>query len=683
MHRALCLVLVAASIVPLSAARLTYGTFVPGGGGASSVDGVPLQPRSVADAAGNTYIAATRLTVIPSSSGVTQFSYAPFVEKISADGAKVVFTTTFSGGIATAITLDPAGNIYVGGGTSQGSRFVVKLDPNGALIFNSRIGALPLALAADAESVYAAGTVGAHAFVARYAGDGSSTLFGITLAGSGNDSGLAIAIDPAGSVLVAGQTSSPDFPTTSDAFQPKLRGTANGFVMRMDATGHTLYSTFFGGSGSDSITSIALDAGRNAYLAGSTTSPDLPVSPAAYQAVYGGAGDAFFAKLNPAGQTVFTSYLGAAATETAAGSAPWPNNRFYVGVNEDNPSPLTPCDSTIAVVAIDSMSGQVVDRYALRPFGSGEQLNPGSLSIDRAGIIHIAGMAGYNPLDNPFPVTPDPLSLNDTAFLARIDFSSQESLSVSCMVNAASFDNLDLSVAPGEIVSIFGKGLGPAGGIAAQPDSNGNWPRQLGTTAVLLNGKNLPLLYASDTQVNAIVPYSLATGSAIPLSSFAIFDGSAVVSYPLQTVWTAWPGIFTQDGEQAAVLNQDGSINSSGHPAPVGSVVSFFATGMGALTGSISDIASTPLSPPWPGLATQLGVYIAANADFGAVGMEVTYAGPAPGLAPGVYQVNARVPSNAVAGKAPIRFTMGICGGVVIPQCTPITEEPYIWVQPQ
>jgi hypothetical protein len=178
------------------------------------------------------------------------------------------------------------------------------------------------------------------------------------------------------------------------------------------------------------------------------------------------------------------------------------------------------------------------------------ELGPASLSADGSGLVHIAGEA-LAPLGNSFVATPGAISTGgdaDDTFLARVDFSVREEFAQACMVNAASFDDEDVSVAPGEIFSLFGTGLGAVGGLAAQPDGNGIYPRQLGGTRILVGNTQLPLLYVSDSQVNAVVPYSLSTGPIAPGTNLTIQSGSFSASYAIQNIWPAWPGIFTQGG---------------------------------------------------------------------------------------------------------------------------------------
>lgn len=208
-------------------------------------------------------------------------------------------------------------------------------------------------------------------------------------------------------------------------------------------------------------------------------------------------------------------------------------------------------------------------------------------------------------------------------------------------------------IAPGQILSIFGQGIGPAKDVAATYDAAGSLPVLLADTQVLFDGQAAPLYVVGAYQVNVQVPWELTgkTKAAVQL----IYRGipSNIVTLPVNP--TA-PGIFALTGTtQAAAINQDGTVNDAGSPAPRGSVVSFFANGLGqsapaAVTGQ---------------RATGLGVMVnTIEFRMANVPVEVFYAGPAPGLV-GVIQVNARIPlSLPVSGAADrISVTISAAGG--------------------
>src|SRR5207249_524570 len=120
----------------------------------------------------------------------------------------------------------------------------------------------------------------------------------------------AIATDGAGNAYVAGYTSSSTFPVTSGAYQKTLGGFQDAFVLVLNPAGSGLiYSTYFGGSSTDSAVGIAVDSSGRAVIAGNTFG-SVPVTPGVVQPTSGGAQDAFIAKFDVAGSLVFSTYLG-------------------------------------------------------------------------------------------------------------------------------------------------------------------------------------------------------------------------------------------------------------------------------------------------------------------------------------------------------------------------------------
>ena len=135
---------------------------------------------------------------------------------------------------------------------------------------------------------------------------------------------------------------------------------------------------------------------------------------------------------------------------------------------------------------------------------------------------------------------------------------------VSGVVNAAS--HLAGAIAPGELVVVTGSGLGPAQAVLAAPDSHGLYAAQLAGTTVLVNGTPVPLIYTSATQVEAVVPDSIAGGTA---QVTVTYQGQTSASFPVP-VAPAAPGIFTADSTgqgRADSFNQNGRINTPAHGA--------------------------------------------------------------------------------------------------------------------
>jgi hypothetical protein len=130
------------------------------------------------------------------------------------------------------------------------------------------------------------------------------------LGGSASERGQAIAVDAGGNAYIVGSTDSVDFPTTN-AFQTGLAGTVNAFVTKIAADGSALlYSTYLGGSGDDEGHGIAVDAAGNAYVTGVSSSSDFPTVNA-LQPAYGGGRDAFVTKIAADGSALlYSTYLG-------------------------------------------------------------------------------------------------------------------------------------------------------------------------------------------------------------------------------------------------------------------------------------------------------------------------------------------------------------------------------------
>jgi uncharacterized protein (TIGR03437 family) len=203
------------------------------------------------------------------------------------------------------------------------------------------------------------------------------------------------------------------------------------------------------------------------------------------------------------------------------------------------------------------------------------------------------------------------------------------------------------SIVPGELISIFGSGLGgaPAG---LQLSSSQTVATSLGGTEVLINGSSAPLIYSSAGQVNAIVPFEATGLATVQVVAEGIPSGSWAIP-----VAPSAPSIFTANGTgmgQAAIVNQDGSFNSASNPAARGTAIQIYATGGGqtsppSSTGSVAQGAAS--------------LALSTTVTIGGVTAQVLYAGSAPGEVDGVVQINAIVPSGATPGSLPIIVTIG------------------------
>jgi uncharacterized protein (TIGR03437 family) len=231
--------------------------------------------------------------------------------------------------------------------------------------------------------------------------------------------------------------------------------------------------------------------------------------------------------------------------------------------------------------------------------------------------------------------------------------SPSTSVSVEFINNAAS--NQFLGIAPGEIVTFKGSGLGPAQLVSAHAGSDGFYATQLSGTSVQFNGVAAPLLYTSANQVAAVVPYGVAGPTA---QVTVTYQGQTSIPATVQ-IFAAAPGLFTADGTgagQAAAINQDGSLNSASNPAPMGSVISLYATGGGQTSpaGVDGQVSASPLT----GQSLPVQVYIGQEMLLSTT--QLQYAGPAPGEIAGLMQINVPLPLGLKSGSAvPVSIFVG------------------------
>jgi hypothetical protein len=361
---------------------LSYSTYLGGSNGSD------LGKAIAVDSSGNAYITGyTSSTNFPLRNQVQTYQggYDAFVTKLSSAGNALSYSTYLGGSddddYGTGIAVDATGNAYVTGYTYStnfpvsstpfqaasggwSDAFVTKLSSAGALSYSTYLGGtlsdFGYGIAVDATgNAYVTGNTAStnfptenpfqgasgrgvdpyfgtgDAFVTKFASDGSSLVYSTYLGGDGVDFGYGIAVDTSGNAYVTGSTTSPaatiPFPTQT-AYQSTLQGSTDAFVTKLVPAGNALsFSTYLGGTKSDTGYGIALNGSGSAYVTGNTLSNDFPtVSP--YQATVGGNFDAFVTKLVPAGNALsFSTYLGGSESDVGYGIAVDMDGRVYVG----------------------------------------------------------------------------------------------------------------------------------------------------------------------------------------------------------------------------------------------------------------------------------------------------------------------------------------------------------------
>jgi len=204
------------------------------------------------------------------------------------------------------------------------------------------------------------------------------------------------------------------------------------------------------------------------------------------------------------------------------------------------------------------------------------------------------------------------------------------------VVSAAS--GVGSSISPGEIITIFGTNIGPATPAVAAPNASGYYGTQLAGTTVSVGGVNGPMIYASSTQVSAIVPYEETVGG---VADVVVTYGGQSFTAPAVPIVAAAPAFFTYNASGSgpvAAINQNGTINSATNPAPLGSIVAFYLTGEGPTTPTGVD--GKPATAPYPIPVASPVAYVAGQTSL------IAYAGGAPGLVAGLEQVNIQIPTS-------------------------------------
>jgi hypothetical protein len=385
---------------------LIYSTFF-GGSNREGANDIAV------DAGGNAYVTGlTDSPDIPTTPGAFRTTpvgtdeFDTFAMKLNATGTALVYSTYLGPAGGSAITVDPAGNAYITG------------NANGD--YPTTPGAF--------QTAYGGG---GDAFVTKLNSTGTALVYSTFLGGSSFDVGSEIAIDSAGNAYVTGVTG-PGFPVTPGAFQTLSNGGTDAFVTKLNATGTVaVYSTFLGGSGSDTGNGIAVNAAGNAYVTGLSDSSNFPITPDVFQCVKGAGFDAFVTALNAAGNDlVYSTYLGGddldAGHNIAVDTA---GNASVVGLTASTDFPTT-------ADAIQSAYGGNTDAFITRVNASGTGLvfstyfggsssEAGlSVALDAAGSIYLTGPTS----STDFPTTPGAfqtiLAGFSDAFVTKVAFSS-------------------------------------------------------------------------------------------------------------------------------------------------------------------------------------------------------------------------------------------------------------------
>jgi uncharacterized repeat protein (TIGR01451 family) len=330
------------------------------------------------------------------------FDLGIHIDKLSADGSKLLYTNmfaqgsdatppacqTFTSSTVGSLIADNSGHLYLSGSTANPclatagafqttlpnsnttgyvAKFNTNVAPASSLVFSTYLGGSDgldgvNAIAIDSSAnVYVAGTTSStnfphgatfgsgspRVFVSKFNPSASGLIFSTLLGGSDSFRGVtAIGLDPSHNVYITGATSQSGYPTTAGAFQTTIAGGSDAFVTKLSTGGGSLvFSTFLGGSGTDSSSGLHLNSAQMVFLTGTTGSANFPTTANAFrQTLAPATQDAFVTALQPDGKSLYYSTL-LGGSNTSSGAAIWvdPAWNAWVGGNTSAADfPVTP-----------------------------------------------------------------------------------------------------------------------------------------------------------------------------------------------------------------------------------------------------------------------------------------------------------------------------------------------------
>ncbi len=585
-----------------------------GDGGQATIAQLNSPSGLAVDSSGNLYIAdSVNLRIRKVASGtISTVAGNGFLSSSGDNGPAINAQMDSPQGVA----VDSAGNLYIADTANNVVRrvtrdgIIVRFAGNGTAGFGGDNGAAagaqlstPLGLAVSASgNVYIADALNGRVRAVSPAGT-------ITSAGGSTSLGTpaGVAVDASGNLFVA------DF-----ANHRVRKVAADGTVSTVAGSGSQGYAGDGGPATSAQLNlprGVAVDAAGNLYIADTGNNvvrrvdTKGTISTIAGNGAAGFTGDGGLATLAQITNPVAIAVDAAGGVYVTDGAVRV--RKFFPG------GPIT----TIAGNGTRGYSGDGGLATSAQISG------PSAIAVDAAGNVYLADTANNS---------------------VRMLQPSGSGVSIGAVVNGAS--NQTGAIAPGEVIVIYGSGLGTGSLVQAQLDANGLLPTSLAGTVVLVSGVAAPVLYTSANQVAAIVPFEL---TGLNAQVFVLYQGQPAAPATLGVTATA-PAIFTANASgtgQALALNvADGSLNGPNHPAKAGDYVTVYVTGAGQTDppGQNGAPAAAPLPVPKAPVTATIGGKTANVAASDALG-----------IVHGVVQVNLQVPSGLSAGAVPVVVQIG------------------------
>jgi uncharacterized protein (TIGR03437 family) len=624
---------------------------------AQSVFAQSVSPQPTLQFAGDVGIQPVRILLKGNGSVVigTTTNGAPLgiIESVSFGGSypseSILLEKTFDyprSGIDTPLdaTFDSAGDLWIVGSTTsddlelvnpivskkvpyRATGFVVELDPTGSVKFASYLG-----------------------------GQGACQFLCTSLPS-------AVAADAEGNVYVAGATDETDFPTTPTAFLTSGPGVDSfgnahiySFVVKISASGNLVYSTFLGtGAQKCLLAGSACISAQSTSSAVDSLVADSSGAVTAAESMSEGPGR--ITRLSPDG----SSRVWATDTGIATGGivrlllVQYPTGIVTLfGASAPLLNPLDPRSgngpSTLFVEKV-SPGGNVTG--ALNLGEASDDARPSGIALDASGNIWLDGtdssatgtLSGGSGTGADFLLELDPAATNalglirffrgvvagglaidalqeklipgaNSALLTVPEGYSAATPMLCGFANSASFE-MNTGAYPGALVSLVGVGF------RAVPET------------VMIGGFAASVLYAGPDQIDVQIPFEAIAGRV----DLTLPSENISIQLPI----TRSLGIFTTDGIHAAAVNQDGTVNSASNPAAMGSVVTLYGTGA-VWPAGLADGASPSMAAP---LNQEQNGFQIVDVLAG-IPENILYAGAAPEIIDGVFQMNVSIPEGVV-----------------------------------
>jgi hypothetical protein len=519
---------------------ISYSTFL-----ANPYPNNPTLPAAIAVSNGDAYVTGYISWGFPGDSPTSRL----FVAKLNAAGSGFVYVTYF--GAPGVVTTDQAGGIAV---DSVGNAFVTGTTER--TNFPTTPGTLqPTKTTGDGDT---------DAFVLKF-GTSGELIWGTYLGGTGQDRGQAIAVDNSGNSYVAGFSRSADFPGAPQA----CANDVDAFVVSLNPTGSALLNSLcLGGNGEDIANAIALDPQGNVYVAGTSSSTNLPTTQGAFQNSPKTSGQNVFVAKLTGGALDYLTYLGGSIGEWNPSIVVDPTGNAYVtGLTESPDFPTTP--GAYDALRLDAFAAGFVTKlnpagtalvWSTYLSGSIDSTDIAGVKLDSAGNVYVAGTTS----SPDFPTTPGAIlssqpSPVDDVFVAKLSADGSR-LEYSGTLGSSNYDRATGFARDGD-GALYITGT----------TSSANFPTTPGAFQTVQPGLNNPAGFVTKIDIASSTVCSVtlsANGTTIPShGGSALFDVTVPDGCPWEAIPDSWItlGPATHGTTSAAVSFTVRFIDSSTH----------------------------------------------------------------------------------------------------------------------